>query len=173
MTHTKRRPESHECSEYFKTYTNKVEGNDGLKTLIDLRPSTINFFKKLSEKQWNSRYAEGKWSIKEAMLHVIDTERIFAYRALRVARHDKTPMMGFEQDDYIPYNYADSRTAESIIEEYESVRNSTITLFKNMNDEALGFVGTASENAISARALMFMIAGHEIHHLNIIKERYL
>ena len=171
--HTKKRPEANECSDYFKTYTGKVEGNDALQTLINAKLETIKFLKNLSEPQWNHRYDEGKWSIKEVFLHIIDTERIFAYRALRVGRNDKTPLPGFEQDDYIPYNYADSRSGESIVEEYRAVRDATITLFKNMNDEAMSFVGTASDNAITPRAAMFIIAGHEIHHMNIVNERYL
>ncbi|MCR9290493.1 MAG: DinB family protein [Bacteroidetes bacterium] len=173
MTHTKKRPEANEYWDYYQTYTNKVEGNDALKTLTDAKSKTIAFLKNLSEKQWNYRYTDNKWSIKEVLLHIIDTERIFAYRALRIARNDKTPLMGFEQDDYIQYNYADNRSSESIIEEYESVRNATLTLFQSMNDESLAFSGTASENPATARALMFIMAGHEIHHLNILKERYL
>ena len=171
--HTKKRPETHESSDYFKTYTRKVEGSDALQTLIDAQSTTTDFLKNLSEAQWNHRYEAGKWSIKEVLLHILDTERVFAYRALRVARNDQTQLPGFDQDDYFPYIYADSRSTESIIEEYNTIRSATITLFKNMNDEGLSFIGTASDNPFSARAAMFIIAGHEIHHLNIIKERYL
>jgi uncharacterized damage-inducible protein DinB len=171
--HTIKRPEANECAEYFHRYIGKVEGDDALQILTDAKSETSGFLKNLSDEQWDHRYEVGKWSIKEVMLHIIDTERIFAYRALRIGRNDQTPLPGFEQDDYIPYNYADSRSSASIIEEYEAVRNASITLFKNMNDEAMNFRGTASKNPISARAAMFILAGHEIHHMNIINDRYL
>ncbi len=170
---TLKRPEAHESNDYFKRYINQVESDDALKVLHDLKSDTLTFLKNLTAEKWNYRYAEGKWSIKEVFLHLIDTERIFAYRALRVSRNDKTPLPGFEQDDYLPYNYPEQRSPESIIEEYAAVRDATITLFKSLNDEALGFLGTASNGPISPRAILFITAGHEIHHMKIIEERYL
>ena len=119
------------------------------------------------------RYEQGKWTIPEILVHIIDDERIYTYRALRFARNDKTDLPGFEQDDYTNYSDANHRTLESILEEYESVRKSTITLFKNLPDEALLRTGTANNNKVSVRALIYHIAGHELHHLNIINEKYL
>lgn len=170
---TIKRPEAQESLDYFKRYIEQVTTDDALQLLEDAKSETVAFLKNLSEEQWNYRYAEGKWNIKEVMLHLIDTERIFSYRALRVARNDKTPLPGFEQDDYIFYNYPDQRSPESIIEEYVAVRDATTSLYKTLNDEALSFIGTASNGPISARGLMFITAGHEIHHMKIIKERYL
>lgn len=172
-TITKQRPEANESSEYFKRYIQQVESNDFLQTLKTAKSNTIDFFKKLTEAQWNHRYAPGKWSVKEAMIHMIDTERIFCYRALRISRNDKTPLPGFEQDDYISYCNADNRTATSIIEEYEAVRNATIQLYQYLDDEALVRIGTASDSPNSPRAIGFIIAGHEIHHFKILKEKYL
>lgn len=103
----------------------------------------------------------------------MDTERIFAYRALRFARKDDTPVQGFEQDDYIVPSKAHSRTIDSLLHEYKSVREATLTLFKYMDEEMLKFVGMASGSTLSARAAGFIIAGHDRHHIAIIKERYL
>ena len=107
------------------------------------------------------------------MLHIIDTERVFAYRAMRVARNDKTPMPGFEQDDYVPNSNASQRSASSVIEEYAALRNSTIQLFQNFSEDQLNRIGTASGFPISTLALGFILAGHEAHHMRIIREKYL
>ena len=121
------------------------------------------------------RYAENKWSIKEILVHIIDDERIFAYRALRYARFDKTELPGFEQDDYTFYSGADERSLESIFEEYEAVRNSTIAMFNGFPSEAFARSGTSTGNINNrtVRALAYRIAGHELRHIKVIKERYL
>jgi len=121
------------------------------------------------------RYAEGKWSIKEILVHIVDDERIYAYRALRFARNEKESLIGFDQDSYAKYSEADSRDLDSIFEEYEAVRNSTIALFNGLPEDSLTRMGHGSGTAGSAtvRAMAYHIAGHELHHLNIIKERYL
>ena len=167
------RPADHESHDYFKLYINQVSGNDFVQTLKDSLQSTLQLLKNLDDSKWDFRYAEGKWSIKEVMIHIMDTERIFAYRALRISRNDMTPLPGFEQDDYAPFYDPDNRSIESIIDEYEAVRKATISMFKNFNDDMLGRIGTASESPVSARALGFMVAGHEIHHVRILNERYL
>ncbi len=127
----------------------------------------------LPEEKLLYRYAEGKWTIKEILVHIIDDERIYAYRALRFARSDQTPLPGFEQDDYALHSGANERTISNILEEYEAVRSATITLFNSMDEKMLARTGVANENKSSVRALAFHLAGHELHHLNIIKERYL
>lgn len=168
-----KRPAAHESNDYFKLYINQVDGNDFLQTLKSSEASTVAFLQNLESAKWDDRYAEGKWSIKEVLIHMLDTERIFGYRALRISRNDQTPLAGFEQDDYVPFYDVENRSINSIIEEFRSVRQATIEMFKHFNGEMLERMGTASGHPISVRALGFMIAGHEIHHLRIIRERYL
>ena len=173
MNTTLKRPEPQESNNYYKKYVEQVDGNNFVLALEMLMPKTIAFLNSLAAAKWNYRYAAGKWSIKEVMMHILDTERIMAYRALRIARNDKTPMPGFEQDDYIPFTDAENRSPKSIIEEYTAVRKASIAMFKNFNDEMLSRVGTASGNPFTPRALGYIIAGHELHHLQIVRERYL
>ncbi len=134
---------------------------------------TVSLLKSLTPEQWMFRYAEGKWTIKEIILHIIDDERIFAYRALRFARNDSTELPGFDQDPYVAASNADDRTPESLIEEFLAVRASTIALFQHLPDDAWVRSGIANGHAVSVRALVYHIAGHELHHFNLIKERYL
>ena len=125
------------------------------------------------------RYEEGKWTIKEILVHLIDDERIFAYRALRYARNDSTPLHGFEQDDYVKYSSANKRSLESIFDEYVAVRKSTLLLFQNLPEESFMKKGSGIDtdgniiNERTVRALAYHIAGHELRHIKIIKERYL
>ena len=135
--------------------------------------TTSTLLKSWTAEQWDLRYEPGKWSLKEVFIHIMDTERIFAYRALRFARHDQTPLPGFEQDDYIPYLEVSNRSGHSIIEEYESTRRATLSMFKNFSADMMLYNGTASGNSLTPLAIGFIIAGHEIHHLDIVKERYL
>ena len=168
-----RRPEGIEFHPYYNTYISKVESENFFEELKKSCQLTCQLLPSLTHDQWNYRYAPGKWSIKEVLLHIIDTERIFAYRALRIARNDMTPIEGFEQDEYIPFLEADHRTPSSIIDEYRAVRKSTLELFRNFTEDMLSRVGTASERPFTPLAIGFIIAGHEIHHLNIITDRYL
>ena len=173
MNATLKRPEPKESNDYYKTYISKVVGDNFLSVLEMLVPKTVALLSSLDDAKWNYRYADGKWSIKEVMMHVIDTERIMAYRALRIARNDKTPMPGFDQDDYIPFTDTENRSPGSIIAEYKAVRRATIELYKYFSDEMMSRVGTASGNPFTPRALGYVIAGHELHHLSILRERYL
>jgi len=133
----------------------------------------------LPEEKLYFRYAPGKWSVKEILVHLIDDERIFAYRALRYARNDDTPLHGFEQDDYAVFSCADQRSLDSIFEEYEAVRLSTLQLFQHLPEEAMLRSGAGIDadgsiiNKRTVRALAYHIAGHEQRHINIIRERYL
>ena len=137
------------------------------------------FIFSLPEEKLVHRYAKNKWTIKEILVHLIDDERIFAYRALRYARNDNTPLHGFDQDDYAKYSYANERTLESIFEEYETVRKSTISLFQNLPDDSFMRNGSGIDydgsiiNKRTVRGLAYHIAGHELRHFNIIQERYL
>ena len=99
-----KRPADHESHDYYKLYINQVEGNDFLQVLKNALDETITFLESLAPAKWDYRYAEGKWSIKEVMIHILDSERVFAYRALRISRNDTTPLPGFEQNDYVPYS---------------------------------------------------------------------
>jgi len=129
----------------------------------------------LPEETLYHRYAEGKWSIKEVLVHIVDDERIFAYRALRFARNEQMNLIGFDQDEYVKYSHADERDLDNIFEEYEAVRKSTIALFNGLPEDAFMRIGkgTGTFNNASVRALAYHIAGHEMHHFNLIKELYL
>jgi len=127
----------------------------------------------LPSEKLSYRYEKGKWTIKEILVHIIDDERIYAYRAMCFARNEKTELPGFEQDDYVRYSGANERAITNILDEYEAVRYSTIALLNGLPDEAFLRSGIANNNRSTVRALANHIAGHELHHVNIIKERYL
>ena len=137
------------------------------------------FIYNIPENKLYYRYAENKWTIKEILVHIIDDERIFSYRAIRYGRNDNTSLHGFEQEDYAKYSYANERSLDSIFEEYEAVRKSTLTLFQNLPDDAFmrSGGGIADDGSIinirTVRGLAYHIAGHELRHIKIIKERYL
>ena len=163
-----------EYNPYFQSYielaTKGVSIVDSLeKNLV----SVADFYKSIPLEKQEYAYTEGKWTPKDILLHLIDAERVFAYRALRIARFDTTDMSGFEQDHYVASGKANNRTMEDLIEEYKTVRQSSISLFKSLNDENLKAMGKASGSAVSVRALGHFITGHENHHNKIIKERYL
>ena len=127
----------------------------------------------LPEEKLLSAYAPGKWTLKEVLVHMMDTERVFAYRALRIARNDKTNLPGFEQEEYTSYLYANERSIANIMEEYGLQRRSTIALFNNFHESAFTRIGYANGAPLSVRATLYVIAGHELHHLKIIREKYL
>jgi uncharacterized damage-inducible protein DinB len=127
----------------------------------------------LPEEKLLYRYANGKWTIKEIVQHISDDERIYAYRALRFARNDTTELPGFDQDDFTQYSDANSRNINDLLDELYTVRLGTISLFKGLNDESLLRIGTANENKMSVRAIVYHIAGHEQWHINIIRRHYL
>jgi uncharacterized damage-inducible protein DinB len=164
---------SDEYGVFYGTYIQAVEDKTVLEGLSEGLSQLVDFVKSIREEKLEYRYAEGKWTIKDIILHMIDTERIFTYRALRISRGDKTPLPGFEENDYVPVAFANNRSVESLLAEFESVRKATISLFENLKEEQLLFLGTASNNAISVRAIGFIITGHQNHHLNVIQERYL
>ncbi|REE25779.1 DinB family protein [Winogradskyella pacifica] len=163
-----------EYNPYYKPYIDAVNKDlgivEGLKQNLD---DVVSFYSNIPKEKHSYAYAEGKWTIKDVLLHIIDTERIFAYRALRIARQDGTPLAGFEQDDYVVHANAEKRTMESLLEEYRTVRQATITLFSSYDTDTLLFIGEASGFPVSVRAIGYIIMGHENHHLKIIKERYL
>jgi len=166
------RPLEKEYEGHFGTYIQLVPEGDLLGILEEQGAAAERLFRNLSEEQGDYRYAPGKWSLKELIGHMIDTERIMTGRLLRIARGDKTPQPGFEQDDYVAYAGLDRLTLSFLIEDYAALRRSTLLLMRGIPDEAWTFMGVASGNAMSARAFAYVVAGHERHHLGIIRERY-
>lgn len=173
MNEIKSFPAPSEYPAYYKSYVEAAQTEDLLAGLEASRDYIASFMQELSEEKLNYRYQPGKWSIKEVLVHLIDSERIFTYRALRFARQDKTELPGFEQDDYIVPSKAKDRALSSILAEYAAVRQATIELFKSFDEEMINQTGTANKNPVTVRALGYITLGHEIHHLNIIKQRYL
>lgn len=167
------KPNPDEYPPFYETYVSKVKTDDPVKALRESEKKLIKLISKLGKKQLKYRYAEGKWTIKEILVHMMDAERVWGYRALRFARNDKTQLPGFEENDYVPASRATKRKIKSLLREYEAVRNATIELFENLDEEMMMRVGTANEKPISVRALMYVTLGHEIHHLGVIKEKYL
>ncbi|MCB0650005.1 MAG: DinB family protein [Saprospiraceae bacterium] len=167
------RPASGDYAAFYEPYVSKITSNDIVSTLEQSLPLNLGFLKSIPREKWDYKYAEDKWNIKEILIHIIDGERIFSNRALRIARHDRTPLPGFDQNAYAPYMNAADRTIESIIEEYEAVRRSTICLFRNFSEKMWLRHGLASGTSVTSLAMAYIIAGHEIHHFKIINERYL
>ena len=158
---------------YFGRYINRVSGMPLLEALDTTKTELLEIFEDIDEEKSNYAYEEGKWTIKEMLSHMIDTERVMSYRALRLARNDKTPLPGFEQDDFVDHANANARTLEELLNEYEVVRNATKVLFETFDNEVLQRKGTVSDGPMIVAALGYIIAGHERHHVGVLKERYL
>lgn len=158
---------------YFSAYIDKAANLEMLDGLTIGKTEIVSFFKTLSSTTLDHRYADDKWTPKEILNHLIDSERIFAYRALRFARQDKTVLSGFDQNDFVRESLATNQSIEELLSEYEATRASTIALFKNFNSKMLTSKGVAGSGDISVRSLAFLIIGHEKYHVQIIKERYL
>ncbi len=166
------RPAAGEHGAYYAKYISLVAGDDVVNSLESQRRETLVLLSSLTDADGDSRYAAGKWSVKEVLAHVNDTERIMSYRALRIARGDKTPLPGFEQDDYVKAGEFDRMSVEDLLEEYIAVRRATLSLLRHFDEAAWQRMGVASENPTSARALAYIIAGHELHHRRILEEKY-
>lgn len=162
-----------EYGTYYKKYIDLVDSQDLTDAMEYGSTQTIKLANSIPPSKYDYNYADGKWTVKESLLHVIDTERIFTYRALRFARGDASELPGFDQDAYVPMAKGHQRSFSAIIKEYKSVRQATLSLYKSFDEEMLCRIGTASGNPFSVRALGYIISGHEIHHINILKERYL
>lgn len=168
------KPAKGEYRDYAAAYVSKVPDDGMVLQHLQNNFETINSLViNLPEEKLLSAYAPGKWTLKELLVHMMDTERIVANRALRIARNDKTDLPGFEQNDYVPYSYANERSIANIMEEYALQRKSTIALFSNFDESAFTRIGFANGAPFSVRAALYIIAGHELHHLKIIKEKYL
>ncbi len=140
--------------------------NDGLDDIS-------NFIPQIPDAKMNFSYADGKWSMAEVLVHLIDAERVFQYRALRFARNDTTELQGFDQDFYVPQSLANKRSKMNLLQEFSSVRNSSLALFGSLEEDQLKRMGSANGTPMSVRALGFVICGHQAHHFQILKERYL
>ncbi len=167
------RPEKTEYANYYETYVSLVEETDIVAALQNQISEMQNLFDAVSEEKGAFAYAAGKWTIKEVIGHLNDGERIFAYRALRFARNDQTPIEGFEQDDYVRNaRFSDCKVAD-LAEEFSLLRRANVLFFKSLTDEMWRRGGAASNAEVSVRALAFIMVGHVRHHANILKARYL
>ena len=166
------RPEPGEYAPYYDRYISLIPESDILKTLDSQRRQTMLMLSGRDEDDGNFRNAPDKWTAKEVLGHVCDTERIFAYRALRIARGDRTPIEGFEQDDYVRNGPFGRVALAEVIEDYIAVRRATLTLLRNLDETAWVRRGIANQNEVSVRAIAYLIAGHELHHRKILEEKY-
>jgi hypothetical protein len=167
------RPQSNEYAENHTSYISKVPGDDILSFLQEQLGATMALLDTIADSRGGHRYEAGKWSIKEVLGHIVDSERVFAYRALVFARGDHSPLPGFDQDPWAQHANHDALTMRDIAAEFESVRRSTILFFKHLAPEAWNRRGIANNKEVTTRAVAFMIGGHTQHHLDILKTRYL
>jgi len=168
---TKPAPTEHALE--FSKYVTLVPEGDIIQTLERQIENSLSLFRSIPSDKANFRYAPDKWSVKELLGHLIDSERIFSYRALRFARNDQTPLPGYEQNDYVRYADFDSRNLAEMVEEFATVRRATIQLFRPLNETEWMRRGKANENDVSVRALAYITAGHELHHIEVLRTRYL
>jgi hypothetical protein len=168
------RPRSNEHAEYYGRYVSKVPENVDLVSLLRQQAmETVALLQGLTPKQGDFAYAPGKWTIKQVIGHIIDAERVFVYRAMCFARQDKTELPSFDENAYVDNANFQERTLADLLEEFQVVRSATIHFAKNLDAESLARIGIASKNPISVRALLYIIAGHERHHVELFRERYL
>jgi uncharacterized damage-inducible protein DinB len=164
-----------EYAPYFEQYIKLVYSEDTsiLESLMSSQKEFESLLRNIPKEKHNFSYAEGKWTLKEVIQHIIDTERIFCYRALCFARNDKTSLPGYDQDVFVDNDNANDRNYYDLLDEMEVLRKSTIHLYKSFSEKALLRIGVASDEKMSVRALGYLFSGHQIHHLNVVKERYL
>ena len=163
-----------EYNPYYQQFLDKIKDEGSLiECLQNGAKATVSFFNSLTDEQWMLRYAPEKWTPKEVLQHLIDTERIFSYRGLRIGRRDTTALAGFDQDIYVEPSGANAKSAEQLLEEYRITRDHTLSLAGSLSDEDLAALGHASDSPVSARAVFWITIAHEIWHIDIIKERYL
>jgi uncharacterized damage-inducible protein DinB len=167
------KPDSDEFLQYYARYIDLVPEGDIVATLSTQMDETRALLRQFPETMSGYRYGPHKWSVNEVLGHLIDAERIFGVRALRFARNDSTPLPGFEQDDYVANANFDSCSVSELAAEFEAVRAATLFFFRHLDESAWMRRGTASNAAVSVRALAYIIAGHELHHRGILRDRYL
>lgn len=167
------RPDLLQVPEWYHGYINKVTGNDFLVEMKKQTGELIRFLKRIPVEKQDYRYAKGKWTVKELVQHLVDAERIFAYRALCFARQDKTSLPSFDENEYANNSKAKKRKWNELIEEYKIVRLSNEILFGSFDKGQIQSVGIANNNPVSVNAIGFILVGHATHHLEIIKARYI
>ncbi|MBO0861884.1 MAG: DinB family protein [Chloracidobacterium sp.] len=167
------KPDSTEYAPYFEKYISLAREGEIVVTLGKQIEDTLNLIRGLSAAQGDLRYAPGKWSVKEVIGHLIDAERIFAYRAMRFARNDATPLPGFDENLFVANAGFDSRSLADLADEFEHTRKSSVYLLKGLDDGASLRRGVSNNNELSVRAIAYIIAGHELHHTGILRSRYL
>lgn len=167
------RPEATEYAQYYHGYISRVAEGNIIEILGHQIENTVPLLHGLSEEQGNSRYAPEKWSIKEVVGHLIDSERVFGYRTMRFARNDQTPLSGFEQNDYVREAAFDEQGLSALASEFEHIRRGNLHLLQGLKAESWNRRGEANGNPVSVRALAYIIAGHELHHMDIIRMKYL
>jgi uncharacterized damage-inducible protein DinB len=167
------RPQPNDYAAYYETYVGKVKG-DSIKDIIsNYSEPMMQFYTSLPESKADHAYADGKWTVKELLQHIIDAERIFSYRALRIARKDETPLPGFDENTYAPASKASQRSLQSLKDEFAAVRKSTDILLSTFDEDQLSQKGTASNQPVTANAIAFIMFGHMLHHKQVLEERYL
>ena len=166
-------PDKTEYAPFYETYVGKVPKGDLLEQLEAASKSLTTLLEDISEEQWDQRYQPGKWSIKELILHINDTERVMSYRAFWIARNSKSPLVGFDQDEFVKCSDAANRSKRSLIDEFTTIRAATLSLLKGMSTEMWTRSGIASDHPVSVRALACIILGHQIHHVGVLKDKYL
>jgi hypothetical protein len=167
------KPENNEYPLYYARYVNLIEDGDIVSVLDQQKLNMTRLLNSIGEEAAGFRYAADKWSIKEVLGHIMDVERVFLYRALRFARKDDTPLAEFNQDKYIAAANFDSRTLISLSDEYRAMREYTILFFSGLDSTMFDNLGIASEQSFSVRAIAYIIAGHELHHIHILNDKYL
>lgn len=167
------KPNNGYLPEFYKGYVSLVSDQPLITALNQSKERALKLFKTITEERSSYSYQDGKWTIKELINHVIDAERVFAYRALTFARNDKAELPGFEENEWVVSSRANNRSIENLVGQYEQVSASTMMLFKSFDAEMLNCVGAASGAQFNVANIGFIIAGHETHHINIMKERYL
>ncbi len=168
------RPAPHEYAPFYARYIERVPEGANLPALLEAQATELDvLLAVLDESKALHRYAPGKWSIKEMVGHLADAERIMAYRLLRIARGDATPLAGFEEDDYVKIAAFDQRTLVNLRAEFQAVRQATLALIRSLDAEAFARRGIASQNPVSAAAIAHILFGHTAHHMAVLRERYL
>ena len=162
-----------EYPDFYKSYIQELEEVELIEELEICLHEFIKFVQNISMDKFDYQYAEGKWTIKEIIQHLIDSERVFSYRALRISRNDKTPLPGFDENEYVANSNGNERSLQSLLTEMAVVRQSTLSLFNSFSQEQLTKIGIASNNEVSVRAIGFIIIGHQKHHQKIFIEKYL
>lgn len=172
LTWDENHPDSTEYNDFYAGYISLVTEPNVIQMLVQQGQKLFTLMQQLSDEQADYRYAEGKWSVREVIGHLIDTERVMAYRALCISRKEQQSLPGYDQDEYVAHANFNERSLQSLSAEYDAQRNANVSLFNSLTEEQTKRTGTANDTTVSVRALVHIIAGHERHHLNILEENY-